>query len=74
MLASRRELLRDALSTLDAADRDAFGRVAAAVLAAMVRDPDHAARICRLCDAGACDRCPVETELAERAGANGTMR
>lgn len=58
--ARRLGVLRDLVEVLDKKDRKDFDRLLDKLLAATVRDPGHARRICRLCDRRACGEgaCP----------------
>jgi DNA-binding MarR family transcriptional regulator len=66
ILTTRQETLAHALAKLSPSDRETFGRLAEGMLRGMVKDADHAAEICRLCDPAACPICPVEGELLAR--------
>jgi DNA-binding MarR family transcriptional regulator len=72
--AARLDVVRDALATLDPADRDAFERIGARLLVALMRGPGATRWMCRLCDTDACGRsrglCPVYNESLARFGPN----
>ena len=78
VLASREQVLSDAVSPLTAGERSALTGALDKVLARITSDRAHADLICRLCDLAACpqDVCPVD--LAARATqdqrAEGVMR
>lgn len=71
MQARRLGVLRDVVEVLDKKERKDFDRLLDKLLAAAVRDPAHARRICRLCDRRACGdgACPSPMpEVAEPGG------
>ena len=78
VLASREQVLADAVSPLTPGERKALTGALDKVLARITSDRAHADLICRLCDLAACpqDVCPVD--LAARATqdqrAEGVMR
>ena len=61
-LASVQSLLKG----LAPREQAAFGMIAEKALAALIRDGDHAVRICRLCTPKVCTDCPVEPMLPQR--------
>jgi DNA-binding MarR family transcriptional regulator len=71
--AARAAVLEEALAVLPPADREAFERLAADVLAGVAREkathPDGSGWICRLCDLTACGRdagtCPAANAARE---------
>ena len=69
---ARGEVLRDALSGLAPAERQALDRVVSRVLVGLIRGPGATRWMCRLCDMGACGRdegrCPVARAARERYG------
>ncbi len=71
---ARVDLLRDALGSLSQHDREAFERITARLLVALMRGPGATRWMCRLCDTGACGRsrglCPVYNESLARYGPN----
>lgn len=69
---ARGRALDDLLDPLTATERATLGRLHGKLLAALTGGRADAARLCRLCDAGACGhpaRCPV-TRAADRAEAS----
>lgn len=70
VLSSRQNALNHALAGLDRSDRDTLSRLAETMLRSIVKDADHAAVICRLCDPSICSECPVEAELTVRLTSN----
>jgi MarR family transcriptional repressor of emrRAB len=70
---SRMHALAEVLAPLDAAEREQLTHVHEKLLGGLTSGRADAARICRLCDAGACGheegRCPV-TRAADRAEAS----
>lgn len=69
ILAARQDGLAKALAGLGAEELATFGALAEKVLRRLVRDPDHAYAVCRLCNLPACDDCPVDDELRARQDA-----
>ena len=67
VLSARGSSLDRALDALPPSDRRTFARLSETMLRALIVDEDHALALCRLWHPAACDRCPVETELAARA-------
>jgi DNA-binding MarR family transcriptional regulator len=69
---ARGEVLEDALSGLDPAERQALDRVVSLVLVELIRGPGATRWMCRLCDTTACGRkngnCPVANAARERYG------
>ncbi|WP_458098166.1 MarR family winged helix-turn-helix transcriptional regulator [Roseomonas sp. WA12] len=68
ILLARRGSMTRALGTLNEAERTALGGLAEKLLAGLVRCPDDAYTVCRLCDTAACPNCPVERALSAAAG------
>lgn len=68
ILASRRGVLEAALGAFSATECRTFEALAEKLLRAALDDGLHAARVCRLCDPDDCRGCPVESEIASRAG------
>jgi DNA-binding MarR family transcriptional regulator len=70
--AARATVLRDALASLSAADRQTFERLVSDILVGMIRPPGATRWTCRLCDTGACGRpqgeCPVANAALARYG------
>jgi DNA-binding MarR family transcriptional regulator len=64
VLAARSAVLAETLSALSEDEQAVLGRLSERVVRARLRDLDHAYTICRLCEYGACDHCPVDEELA----------
>lgn len=60
---ARGRLLDELLSALSAAEQAELGRLAYKLVRGATPDVAHAANTCRLCDYGACRRCPMR-ELA----------
>ncbi len=58
--ARRLAVLREAVDVLDKKERKEFDRLLDRLLTAVVRDPAHARRVCRLCDRRSCGEgaCP----------------
>jgi DNA-binding MarR family transcriptional regulator len=69
---ARGAILDDALSSLDAAEREQLDGLLARVLAGLIRGPGASRWMCRLCDMSACGRdegrCPVANAARERYG------
>jgi DNA-binding MarR family transcriptional regulator len=69
---ARSELLREALSGLSVAERDALEQGLSKVLTGLIRGPGAVRWMCRLCDMEACGReqgrCPVANAARERDG------
>jgi hypothetical protein len=63
LLAARRAALAEALSPLTAAQHEQLGEILEALLAARVGGRADLERVCRLCERGTCDRCPVGHKL-----------
>ncbi|MFD4525253.1 MarR family winged helix-turn-helix transcriptional regulator [Streptomyces sp. NPDC058470] len=63
LLASRGDVLRQALSRLDDCEQEQLGQLLSKLLTGLYRQPGDAERLCRLCDRCACVRdrasCPV---------------
>jgi MarR family transcriptional repressor of emrRAB len=70
VLETRSRVLRDAVAVLNAGERKVLMAALEKVLAAITTDAEHAERICRLCDVGACPlrSCPVERAGGEPRG------
>ena len=68
LLHQRQKKLRSALQTLNTQEQKMLGKLSNRVLQKMLRDEDHAFRVCRLCDRPICENCPVEAEMIEREG------
>ena len=70
--AARGAILDDAVSRLDAAEREQLDRILSHVLAGLIRGPGATRWMCRLCDMSACGRdegrCPVANAARERYG------
>ena len=64
ILASRRNALGNALSSLSSKDFEAFAQISEKLIPAILTDEEHALKICRLCDSSACTGCPVDAELS----------
>jgi DNA-binding MarR family transcriptional regulator len=68
--ATRADVLEQALSVLDAGQREAFDTAASRVLAGLIRGPGAVRWMCRSCDVSACGReagrCPVANAARER--------
>jgi hypothetical protein len=62
-LASRGDVLRQALRHLDDREQEQLGQLMSKLLTGLYRRPGDGERICRLCDRGVCVRdgaaCPV---------------
>ena len=75
--AARGDVLADALSTLDADEREALDALLSRVLAGLIRGPGAVRWMCRLCDMTACGRssgrCPVANAARERFAAGGDV-
>ena len=63
ILAARQGSVASALQVLSPVERESLGVLAEKLLGGLVRDADQAYSICRLCDQGACDECPVDAAL-----------
>jgi DNA-binding MarR family transcriptional regulator len=66
ILGARQERLARALDTLDAPERETFGRLTEKLLGGLIQDLDHAYSVCRLCDSAACTDCPVDGALRSK--------
>jgi DNA-binding MarR family transcriptional regulator len=70
--AARGAVLDDALSSLDAAQREQLDGMLGQVLVGLMRGPGATRWMCRLCDMSACGRdegrCPVANAALERYG------
>jgi DNA-binding MarR family transcriptional regulator len=68
--AARADVLQDALSVLEADEREALETAVSRVLAGLIRGPGAVRWMCRLCDMSACGReagrCPVANAARER--------
>lgn len=68
--AARGQVLDDALSVLDAAERAEFERLASRLLVGLIRGPGAERWMCRSCDMSACGHrsggCPVANAARER--------
>ena len=78
VLASREQVLADAMSALTPGERKALTGALEKVLARITSDRAHADLICRLCDLAACPESACPVELAARGPqdqpAEGVMR
>lgn len=67
LLHERQGALHHALASLSPAEREILGGLVEKLLRSVLKDEAHAYAICRLCNDGVCRKCPVESEIAERA-------
>jgi len=67
IMAGRNGALVKGLAALDKDERHTLGLLASKMLRTILRDENHAYQICRLCDFGRCEDCPVDSELEARA-------
>ena len=67
VLASRRDVLESALSSLSYEEQQALALISQKLITAILKDEEHALKICRLCDSEACPDCPVDAELGRRS-------
>jgi len=68
ILGMRRQAIGEALAILAPDERTALGALLEKLLRGLVRDLEHAYRVCRLCDNVACENCPVDAAVAAAAG------
>ncbi len=68
-MRQRQEKLRTALETLSEDEQDMLAKLSTKVLGELLRDENHAFRVCRLCNRPVCENCPVETEMMKREAA-----
>ena len=61
-------MLEGALRALSPRERGMLDRLLAKMLRALPQSDAHALAICRFCEGGACDPCPVGEALDKRAG------
>ena len=66
IVAVRRRTVEQLLSGLSSSDKDRLGELAEKMLGQLVRDPNHAVRVCRMCEPRVCADCPVEPMLPPR--------
>jgi DNA-binding MarR family transcriptional regulator len=67
VLNARDKIIAEGLSVLNDEELMTLGVISERVLRARLQNLDHAYRICRLCCRDACDDCPVDAELLQRA-------
>lgn len=70
ILSSRRTVLSKLLALLSNEEHAALAQISQKLLTAILKDEDHALRICRLCDSAACTQCPVDAELLRKSTAS----
>ncbi|WP_112809175.1 MarR family winged helix-turn-helix transcriptional regulator [Ensifer sp.] len=68
ILKARYQRIADALDVFEPSERETFRLLTEKLLAAFVRDADHAYSVCRLCDVNACPDCPVVCSLQSQNG------
>lgn len=66
LLTQRQEILSRALRGLNADERKTLTYLSNRILREILRNEQHAFRICRLCNQPICEDCPVEAEMVER--------
>ena len=64
ILEDREAALAPLVSRLSTPEQEILARVLGKLLVAVSRDDTHKLRICRLCDSGACDDCPILVPVA----------
>eukprot|EP00435_Cladocopium_sp_Y103_P077981 s1_g1720.t1 len=65
VLAKRQSVVAAGLKSLTEKERAALEQIVDKLLRVTVEDLAHGYAICRLCDAEACNRCPIEAGLEE---------
>lgn len=65
----RQDRLRAALMTLTSDEQAMLSSLTTKLLREILRDENHAFRVCRLCNRQVCASCPVETEMMRREAA-----
>jgi hypothetical protein len=67
VLNARDQIIAEGLSVLSNEELVILGALSERVLRARLQGLEHAYRICRLCCRDACDDCPIDAELRQRA-------
>ncbi|MGD1885443.1 MAG: MarR family winged helix-turn-helix transcriptional regulator [Paracoccaceae bacterium] len=65
-MGQRQDKLRTALKALSSDEQAMLSFLSTKLLNALLRDENHAFRVCRLCNRQVCANCPVETEMMRR--------
>jgi DNA-binding MarR family transcriptional regulator len=67
VLNARDQIIAEGLSVLSNEELVILGVLSERVLRARLQSLEHAYRVCRLCCHDACDDCPIDAELRQRA-------
>jgi hypothetical protein len=67
VLNARDQIIAEGLSVLSNEELVILGALSERVLRARLQGLEHLYRICRLCCYDACDDCPIDAELRQRA-------
>ena len=73
ILLSRRDALGNVLSLLSRDERQMLAQISEKIITTILKGEEHALRICRLCDEGACVDCPVDAELERKSQAENRL-
>ena len=66
---SRRAALSTAMSSLSRDEYASLAQISEKLITSILKDEEHALKVCRLCDSQACTSCPVDAELRRRSQA-----
>ena len=67
VLSARDQIIAEGLSVLSNNELMILTSLSERVLRARLQSREHAYRVCRLCCHDACDDCPIDSELSQRA-------